>query len=71
MVFIYLEFFIWKFPSLGNVPENWGMAQTPSLGEFGKEPEGSHESDRSRFTGCSKVQIQDITVYNPESQTLW
>lgn len=44
--------FIWNFylfPSSGFVPENWGMAQTPSLCEFGEEPEGSHESDR---TGC-------------------
>lgn len=50
MVFIYLEFSL--FPSLGNVPESWGMAQNSSLGEFGKEPKGSHKSDRFRFAGC-------------------
>lgn len=64
--------FIWnslRFPA-------WGMCQrigvwhkNPSLGEFGKEPEGSPESDRYRFTRClrSKVQIQ-YTYYNPESE---
>lgn len=47
MVLINLEFFL--FPSLGIVPENWGMAQNLSLGEFGKEPEGTQESDRFKF----------------------
>lgn len=65
MVFIYLEFSL--FPSVGNVPAYWGMAQNPGLGEFGKEPKGNHESDRFRFTGClsSKVQIQDAYCISP------
>lgn len=47
--------FIWNsslFPSMGSVPEIWGMAQNPSIRECGKEPEGSHESEGSRFTEC-------------------
>lgn len=35
MVFIYLEFLLCFF-SLGYVPENWGMAQNPSLGNLGR-----------------------------------
>lgn len=35
MVFIYLEFLLCFF-SLGYVPENWGMAQKPSLGNLGR-----------------------------------
>ena len=70
MVFIYLEFFL--FPSLGNVPENWGMAQNPSLGEFGKEPEGSRESDRLGLVDASvgKYNSRTFTVYEPENEKL-
>lgn len=69
MVFIYLEFSL--FLSLGKVPENWGMAQKPGLGEFGKEPEGSHESDRFRFSGClGKYKSRTFTVYKPDSEKL-
>lgn len=50
MVLIYLEFSL--FPSLGIVPEDLGMAQNRSLREFGRGPEGSHESDRFGFRGC-------------------
>ena len=62
MVFIYLEFSL--VPSLGNVPENWGMAQNHSLGEFGKELEGNHESDRFRLTGFLSTN-PGLLVYVP------
>lgn len=58
MVFIYQEFSL--FPSLGIVPEKWGMAQNLSRGEFGKEPEGSHESNRFKFTGCLCAKAQTL-----------
>lgn len=50
MVLIYLEFSL--FPSFGIVPEDLGMAQNLSLREFGRGPEGSHESDRFGSRGC-------------------
>lgn len=41
------------FPSLGDVPEKWGMTQNPNLGEVPYEPEGSLDLP------CSKSLIKD------------